>query len=139
MEIKVFTYLPEDAADIRREVFMEEQGFRDEFDDTDGICEHYVMYREDENPVAVCRTYPSEEKGCGIIGRVAVRKEYRGKGLGKRMIAFAEEHLRDEGTGRVILHAQTAASGFYGSMGYHAFGEEDDDEGVPHIWMQKSL
>lgn len=139
MEIKVYETLPEDAALIRREVFMEEQGFRDEFDVTDGICEHYVMYTDGGYPAAVCRTYPSRDEHCSVIGRVAVRKELRGKGLGKRMIAFAEEHLRESGAERVILHAQTSASGFYGSMGYSSFGEEDDDEGVPHIWMQKKL
>ncbi len=139
MEIKVFTYLPEDAADIRREVFMEEQGFRDEFDDTDGICEHYVLYLEDGTPAAVCRTYDSDEEGCSVIGRVAVRKPYRREGLGRKMIAFAEEHLRQKGIRRTVLHAQTAACGFYSPMGYSPFGEEDDDEGVPHIWMEKML
>lgn len=140
MKIKVFSELPQDAADIRVEVFMDEQGFMDEFDETDGISEHYVMYLEGGEPAAVCRTYPSGTEGCSIIGRVAVKKACRGQGLGKKMIAFAEDHLRDEGAGRVILHAQSAASGFYSSMGYSRFGEEDfEDEGVAHIWMEKIL
>ena len=140
MRIEVFGRLPEDAADIRKEVFMDEQGFRDEFDDTDGISEHYVMYSDEGEPIAVCRTYDAPEEGCSIIGRVAVRKEYRNRGLGKRMILFAEQHLRNCGKSNIRLHAQSSASGFYSSMGYAPFGVEDlEDEGVPHIWMQKDI
>ena len=42
MEIKVYETLPEDAALIRREVFMEEQGFRDEFDVTILLIDHHM-------------------------------------------------------------------------------------------------
>ena len=35
MEIKVYHTLHEDAVKIRKEVFMKEQGFHDEFDETD--------------------------------------------------------------------------------------------------------
>ena len=35
MDIKVYHTLHKDAVKIRKEVFMEEQGFHDEFDETD--------------------------------------------------------------------------------------------------------
>ena len=55
---RTYDSMPEDAAFIRRSVFMEEQGFKDEFDDTDRISKHIVFYTDDDRPAAVCRYYP---------------------------------------------------------------------------------
>ena len=32
MEVKIFNYLPDDAQMIRQKVFVDEQGFKEEFD-----------------------------------------------------------------------------------------------------------
>ncbi|GAA4144638.1 hypothetical protein GCM10022416_35620 [Actinomadura keratinilytica] len=37
------------------------------------------------------------------------------------------------------LHAQTAVRAFYERLGYEAYGEEDIEAGIPHIWMRKAL
>lgn len=42
MNTKIFTTLPQDAKDIRIEVFMNEQGFENEFDEIDTISHHIV-------------------------------------------------------------------------------------------------
>ena len=44
MDIKVYHTLHKDAVKIRKEVFMEEQGFHDEFDETDETAIHLVLY-----------------------------------------------------------------------------------------------
>lgn len=49
MNTKIFTTLPQDAKDIRIEVFMKEQGFENEFDEIDTISHHIVAFDE-ENP-----------------------------------------------------------------------------------------
>lgn len=49
MNTKIFTSLPQDAKDIRIEVFMNEQGFENEFDEIDTISHHIVAFDE-ENP-----------------------------------------------------------------------------------------
>ena len=46
MDIKIYDTLPDDAARIREEVFMKEQGFHDEFDSTDKTAAHIVLYIE---------------------------------------------------------------------------------------------
>ena len=53
--------LSKDAESIRTEVFIEEQGFSNEFDETDCIAEHIVFY-ENGTPAAVCRFYPDHER-----------------------------------------------------------------------------
>ena len=73
--------LPEEAVQIREEVFMREQGFQEEFDEIDGRAVHLVLYC-DGSPAAVCRFYQDRMNGEYLIGRLAVRKAYRGKGIG---------------------------------------------------------
>ena len=38
MNYKIYDQLPQEAKKIRIKVFMEEQGFKDEFDDLDEVC-----------------------------------------------------------------------------------------------------
>ena len=56
MEVKVYDYLQEDAMNIRRNVFMSEQGYKNEFDEIDDRALHIVIYNN-EKPVATCRIY----------------------------------------------------------------------------------
>ena len=48
IEIRTYDTLPEEAVRIRREVFMEEQGFAEEFDELDGRAKHLVLYAKGE-------------------------------------------------------------------------------------------
>lgn len=52
MEIKIYKGLPDDAMLVRKTVFVKEQGFRDEFDETDKIATHLVAY-DNETPVGL--------------------------------------------------------------------------------------
>ena len=42
MDFKVYDYLPESAKFVRQTVFVEEQGFVNELDETDNIAMHIV-------------------------------------------------------------------------------------------------
>ena len=44
MNYKIYDQLPQEAKKIRIKVFMEEQGFKDEFDDLDEVCKHLVVF-----------------------------------------------------------------------------------------------
>ena len=46
MNYKIYDQLPQEAKEIRIKVFMEEQGFKDEFDDLDDLCQHIVVFKE---------------------------------------------------------------------------------------------
>ncbi len=138
MRIERFDYLPEDAMLIRVAVFVEEQGFCDERDETDDIATHFVMY-DGETPIATCRTFPDASGDCYLLGRFAVRREYRGRGLGREMLRAAEAYVRTVGGARLALHSQYHAKGFYEACGYTAQGDVEDEQGCPHIWMTKSM
>ena len=71
IDFKVTNTLSEDEKMIRETVFIEEQKFKIEFDDTDDIATHIVMYL-DNHPVGCCRLYKQENEY--HIGRIAVLK-----------------------------------------------------------------
>ncbi len=137
-EIKIVTGLENapEAADIRREVFMEEQGFKSEFDELDKTSVHAVLYI-DGCPSATGRLFKG--RSGWHIGRVAVRKEARGKGLGALIMQALEEKAASLGADYIKLSAQVRAEGFYERLGYKAEGEEYFDEHCPHISMIKWL
>lgn len=136
MDIKHFDYLPDDARKLRTEVFIEEQGFREEFDDDDGTATHFVGYI-DGLPVATCRVI-SKTDGY-VIGRVAVSREFRAGGLGSQIINAAEKLILSGGGGKIYIHAQKQAARFYERLGYLPTGEADFDEGCPHCMMLKRI
>ena len=130
-------HLTGDAARIRMEVFVQEQGFANEFDEQDDRSYHVVAY-DGDTAVAVCRFLPGDDGVC-TVGRVAVSRNRRGESLGSAILAEAERQATAMGQRRMILGAQVRAMGFYEKQGYTAYGEEYMDEWCPHIMMGKDL
>ncbi len=128
----------EAALAIRRIVFIEEQGvsFEDEVDGKDPEAIH-LLAGVDGLPVGTARLLLSGE--VGKIGRVAVLKGFRGRGIGRNLIRFAIDELASRGAARVMLGAQTHALRFYETLGFQPFGPEFIDAGIPHREMVLEL
>ncbi len=137
MKTVVYDNITDDAVRIRKEVFEDEQGFVDEFDEADKLCRHAVIYLGDE-AVGTCRFYKRE---CGdyMLGRVAVKREHRGKHYGSQMLSYIEEYIKLCGGERISLHAQLQSKDFYEKQGFTASGEIELEQDCPHIWMSKDL
>lgn len=137
-EIKVFSHLPQEANEIRERVFILEQGFQKEYDEIDQIAVHLVLY-EDGAAIGTCRVFPRKSPLEFMMGRLAVKKEYRGRGLGTELLAGAERWAAESGGQYLVLHAQLQAREFYEKVGYTAYGDVEYEEDCPHIWMKKEL
>lgn len=138
MEIKVFERIPAEAIALREEIFMKEQGFEQEFDEIDNVALHIIVF-DGERAIAVCRAYKGDEEGTFIVGRVAVKKELRGKHIGSQMVKELEPIIREYGGDTITLHSQCTAIEFYKNLGYIEYGKVELDEGCPHIWMKKYI
>lgn len=138
MEIKQYNGLCGDAMYIRETVFVNEQGFRDEFDEIDKSAVHLVAYDEDK-PVATCRFFWSDERNTYLLGRLAVLKEYRKNHLGSIIMNMAEALVRENNGVSIELHAQEQAIKFYEKQGYSVCSEMEYEEHCPHYWMRKKL
>lgn len=136
IDFKVTDTLSEDEKMIRETVFIEEQKFKIEFDDLDDIATHIVMYLDNQH-VGCCRLYKQENEY--HIGRIAVLKQYRGKGYGEKILLEAEKIVQEMGADCIKLSAQVRASGFYEKLGYKKYGEIYFDEYCEHIAMRKDI
>ena len=116
----------DDAFFVRASVFMVEQGFQVEFDDTDNISWHLAVYDGDE-PIGAARIFLGEDK----VGRK----------LGDKILEACEQKIVElaKGPAQAHLSAQVQAKGFYKKHGYTESGEEYLDEFCPHISMTKQL
>lgn len=112
---------------------------RREFDEHDTPDTKYIVLTDDEFPVATCRLYQIDEE-TAMIGRVVVLPEYRGKGLGERVMAEAEKWLLEMEYIKAVVESRDVAVGFYERIGY-----ETVDDKILHgvtfdcIRMEKSL
>jgi predicted GNAT family N-acyltransferase len=121
---------------IRRAVFIDEQGVPEalEWDADDAGALHLLAIRADGTPIGCARLLPD-----GHIGRMAVLPAWRGRGVGRALLAAAIRLGRVQGHTTLRLSAQTHAAGFYADAGFAAMGDPYDEAGIPHIAMQKCL
>ncbi|WP_442788799.1 GNAT family N-acetyltransferase [Halobacillus sp. HZG1] len=128
----------DDAFYVRRVVFVEEQQvpLEIEIDEFDDSAIHFVGY-EGKQPVSASRL--RFVHGFGKLERICVLKDYRGRSLGKQMIASMEEVIRDYAYDKAKLNAQTQAESFYESLGYVTISDTFMDAGIPHVTMVKKL
>ncbi len=138
MTTEIYDTLPEEAKMIRKKVFIEEQGFQNELDQIDSASFHIVMYNDNGEPIATCRVFPGEEDTF-LMGRLAVIREYRGRNIGASMIREAEKLVLAKKGRKILLHAQCRVKDFYKKQGFSEYGNVEEEEGCPHIWMEKQL
>lgn len=121
-----------EIVDIRETVFVNEQNVPKELevDGLDPDCDH-VLLKSGSNFVATGRMQKD-----GHIGRVAVLREFRGKGLGKEIILSLIEVAKSRGMEKVYLGAQLTAKEFYHKLGFSQYGETFLDAGIKHIMME---
>ena len=123
---------------IRMEVFVFEQDVPAdiEWDAFDRTSTHFFA-RADGKPVATARL--RDDNGIAKIERMAVRKDYRGKGVGDAMLLHVMEHARTKNYKEARLSAQDHAIPFYEKLGFKVTGEGYMEAGIPHHAMAREL
>lgn len=121
---------------IRHAVFVEEQRVPEEleWDDADERAYHVMAVSSDGLAIGTGRL----KLHCQI-GRMAVVKEWRGRGVGAAILRTLLALARKEGCDVVRLNAQVHALPFYEKHGFTALGAEFDEAGIPHRAMEIRL
>lgn len=121
---------------IRETVFIHEQGVpvELEWDGLDSSCAHVLARNGHREAIGTARMQQN-----GTIGRMAVHKDWRGRGAGRALLHVLLDLALRQGLPRVTLSAQTHAVGFYERAGFHIVGEPFIDAGIPHRKMVKEL
>ncbi|WP_437726264.1 GNAT family N-acetyltransferase [Sorangium sp. So ce861] len=126
------------ALRLRYEVFVVEQAVPAdiEVDELDEGAQHFVVLDGDE-VVATMRIVPYGD--ALKVGRVAVRKDLRGSGLGRRLLEEAIRVAAAQGARALVLNAQVAAAPFYRKLGFVEEGPIFDEAGIPHTRMVRRM
>ena len=121
---------------LRRAVFIEEQHVPEEleWDDADERAYHVLAMSEEGEPIGTGRL-----KLDGQIGRMAVARQWRRRGVGAAILQTLVGLARKEGCTMVRLHAQTRAVAFYAKYGFAVIGEEFEEAGIAHRLMELKL
>ncbi|CAE7769416.1 unnamed protein product [Symbiodinium sp. CCMP2592] len=132
---------------LRREVFVQEQKIpaevEDDGQDPDAL---HIMYTEDSQLIATGRVlitrHESQSAARAVFSRVAVKADYRGKGLGSRIVQELETLAGSKGANHASLTPHHYLERFYSRMGY----QRPSDDAIIHltdecqlITMEKSL
>src|SRR5438105_2506177 len=114
------------ARPVREEVFVLEQHvpLELEWDDDDARCRH-ALALDGQRAIGTARLLPE-----GRIGRMAVLRPWRGKGVGAALMRALLREASARGMVTIVLHAQTHAAGFYRRFGFSARGGEFLEAGI---------
>jgi predicted GNAT family N-acyltransferase len=125
----------EEAKRIRFTVFVEEQRVPAdlEMDENDAASLHALAYA-DGQAIGTGRLLPD-----GHIGRMAVLKQWRGRGAGKAMLRRLIDAARRRGHREVALSAQVHALEFYRAEGFEPEGPVYEEAGIAHQAMRLRL
>jgi len=94
----------------------------------------HVLVTDNNTPVATGRI-----KMDGHIGRMAVLKDYRNKGVGSDILKALIDFSKTLKMKSIYLHAQITAIPFYENHGFKISSEEFMDADIPHKSMTLDL
>ncbi|AUB31230.1 GNAT family N-acetyltransferase [Spiroplasma floricola] len=123
------------ALEIRRKVFCEEQNYplEEEIDEYDELSFHVVGFYNDK-PVSCARIVKKDDEW--YLGRIAVLKEFRGKGLGLELVNylvdFTTNKLKAE---EIYLNAQETAIALYEKVGFKIISKPFYEGKIKHFKM----
>lgn len=127
------------CAAIRTEVFVVEQRVppEEEMDELDRDAVHVLAWL-DGTPVATGRLI-LEADARARIGRMAVLRPYRRKGVGSAVLEKMMAIARERGVRTVSLAGQLHAITFYERFGFVARGDVFVEAGIEHRMMEREL
>ncbi len=121
---------------VRGVVFVEEQNcpYREEHDQHDYSATHFIV-TQGEEPVAtarirLCHDYVK-------IERLAVRRAFRKKAIGKQLFRFILTHIEKLGYQKTVLHAQAYLLRFYEEFGFVKKGDLFLEANIEHYHMER--
>ena len=126
----------ESAKSVRYRVFVSEQEVPPEIE----------MDEHDANAVHVICLVENSVVGTGRLvrmpdgmklGRVAVLPEYRGMGLGTRIVKWLLERAEYLGPDEIYANVQIGAREFYEKLGFKAAGGSFMEAGIEHVRMAR--
>jgi predicted GNAT family N-acyltransferase len=127
------------ALAVRERVFIAEQGVpvEEELDGRDADALHLLAADADGNVIGTLRLLVDGD--VAKVGRVAVDREQRRRGIAARMLDIALAEARARGARRVRLASQLDVVALYERAGFAVESGVFEEAGIPHVWMGLDL
>ena len=123
----------EKCIEIRRTVFVEEQGIPEEIEMDDYKSETInFLALINEKHVGTAR-YKHTQYGVKLE-RFSVLSPYRNLGVGKSLVEFIINSIDNKGS-NIYLHAQDQVINFYSHLGFEVIGEKFYEADIQHQKM----
>lgn len=133
---------------LRSEIFVVEQAcVFAEMDGIDPLCVHLCALDPQGRvagglrlvPPGVARPHsPSPAADGPALGRLVTRRDLRGQGLARRLMAAGIEQCARRFPGAAVyLSAQQHLEAFYGSMDFVRLRPPYDEDGIVHVDMRR--
>ncbi len=134
---------------LRQQIFIIEQKcIFPEIDGLDPRCMHLLAVDKSskgQEVLAAARIVApgidpdhAEQGDRPAIGRVVTSARLRGQGIGRELMVQAIDFCRQEFSAKPIyLNAQLYLKSFYQDLGFVQFGDEYEEDGIPHICMER--
>lgn len=124
---------------LRADIFVVEQHCH--YLDPDGkdLFAIHLLGMDNDSLAAYIRLFPpSDIQNYIVFGRVVTARTARNKGYGKKLMQELVNYCDINFPGITIkCSAQHYLKKFYESFGFKAYGDIYDEDGIPHIAMEK--
>ncbi|MCD4694522.1 GNAT family N-acetyltransferase [bacterium] len=131
----------QEAVDLRNTILRQLLGLiLDEKDLQEEKSDIHIAFFENNIIIGTLILTP-KDKNIVRIRQVAVANDYQGKGIGSKLVKFAEKFAIDHKFSKIILSSRNTALNFYKKNGYQTLGEEYVGKTikVPHFEMIKYI
>jgi ElaA protein len=127
-----------DMLRLRAEIFVVEQTcIYNDLDGLDKEATHLIVKNKTNEIIATSRLLqPGTRFTDFSIGRVVVKQNMRGTGLGSRMMEAAKKFMMEKWDAKNIkVSAQKYLQKFYEDLGFSVTTKEYLEDGIPHVGM----
>ena len=111
---------------LRKSVFVEEQGIPPhlEMDGKDDESVFSIATDEDNHVIAAGRLTIVDQNE-GVVSRIVVRNDHRGKGIARKIVDHLEAQAKQKEITLLTLKPHDYLHDFYASLGYKKYGEAE--------------
>lgn len=138
-EIEYGTTEHQAMIDLRNKILREPLGLVFTEKDLKREEKDYLIGCYNESKLVGCCVLSPIDKNTIQLRQMAVDSNVQQKGIGCRVLAFAEKLSFERGFGEIYLHARKIAVRFYEKYNYNIKGKEFIEVGIPHYEMKKQL
>ncbi len=130
-KIAIFPHDYEQCVNIRKTVFIEEQGVPEEIEiEHENECTHFLTYADQE---PACTGRFRKEGPFLKFERIATLASMRKKGLASKLMHFMQDvALRDYPEYLPFMYSQLTAMGFYEKLGWVQIGKKFSIADIEH-------